>query len=62
VVTSLAAAGLRIEFLHEHPFLEWPLPFAEEREPGFWYLRDDQEGEIPLSFSLKASKPSGALS
>jgi SAM-dependent methyltransferase len=59
VVTSLAEAGLRIEFLHEHPFVEWPVPFGEEREPGFWYLRRDQEGEIPLSFSLKASKPDG---
>jgi SAM-dependent methyltransferase len=57
VVTSLAEAGLRIEFFHEHPFMEWELPFVEEREPGSWYLREDQEGEIPLSFSLKASKP-----
>jgi SAM-dependent methyltransferase len=57
VVSSLAGAGLRIEFLHEHPFAEWPLPYGEEREPGYWYLRADQEGEIPLSFSLKASKP-----
>jgi hypothetical protein len=57
VVSSLAEAGLRIEFLHEHPFAERPLSYAEEREPGNWYLRSDQEGEIPLSFSLKASKP-----
>jgi hypothetical protein len=56
VVSSLAEAGLRIEFLHEHPFGEWPLPYAEECEPGYWYLRADLEGEIPLSFSLKASK------
>jgi SAM-dependent methyltransferase len=57
VVTSLAEAGLRIDFLHEHPFVEWPVPFAEEREPGFWYLREEQDGEVPLSFSLKATKP-----
>src|SRR5207247_966687 len=24
IVTALAEAGLRIDFLHEYPFLEWP--------------------------------------
>jgi hypothetical protein len=23
IVTALASAGLRIEFLHEHPFADW---------------------------------------
>jgi SAM-dependent methyltransferase len=57
VVTSLADAGLRIEFLHEFPFVDWPLPFVEQHDDGKWYLPADQEGELPLFFSLKASKP-----
>lgn len=57
VVTVLAEAGLRIEFLHEFPFVDWPLPFVEQRADGHYYLPEGQEGEIPLSFSLKATKP-----
>lgn len=56
VVTSLAQAGLRIEFLHEFPFVEWPLPFVERHDDGHYYLPETQEGELPLSFSLKATK------
>ncbi len=56
VVTAVARAGLHIEFLHEFPFLDWPVPFAEKRE-GVWQLRQQQKGEIPLSFSLRATKP-----
>ena len=55
-VTAVARAGLHIEFLHEFPFLDWPVPFAEKRE-GVWQLRQQQKGEIPLSFSLRATKP-----
>lgn len=32
IVTALARAGLRIEFLHEWPFLAWDVPFLEERD------------------------------
>ena len=55
IVTALAAAGLRIDFLHERPFLEWEVPFLTEREPGRWRLPEGQE--LPLSFSLRATKP-----
>jgi len=58
VVTSLASAGLRIEWLHEWPWLEWQLPFLIPRDNGTWGLRPDQEGEIPLYFSLRATKNS----
>jgi ubiquinone/menaquinone biosynthesis C-methylase UbiE len=56
IVTSVAGAGLRLELLQEFPFLEWPLPFLEERE-GAWWLPDGAT-DLPLSFSLKATKPS----
>ena len=57
IVTVLASVGLRIEFLHEWPFLFWPLPFLEEHPDRTWRLPADREGEIPLLFSLKATKP-----
>ncbi|HJP65165.1 MAG TPA: class I SAM-dependent methyltransferase [Actinomycetota bacterium] len=56
IVTSLAGAGLAIEFLREDPFVEWPVPFLEEREDGTWRLPQGHP-ELPLFFSLKAAKP-----
>ena len=55
IVSSIAAAGLRIEFLHEHPFNAWRLPFIEKRDED-WWLPADSGCELPLSFSLKATK------
>jgi SAM-dependent methyltransferase len=54
IVTSLAETGLRIEFLHEWPFLDWEMPFLEKRDDGRWWYPGP--GELPLSFSLKATK------
>ena len=58
LVTGLIDAGLRIESLVEHPYLEWAADFLVER-PGTrrWYLPDTVEGEMPLMFSLLARKP-----
>jgi len=57
IVTSVARAGLRVEFLHEFPFLEWPHPALEARDDGTWRLPGDKDGTLPLFFSMKASKP-----
>lgn len=57
IVTGLARAGLRIDFLHEFPFLEWPSPGLEPRDDGTHRLPADLDGRMPLFFSLKASKP-----
>lgn len=57
IVTALADTGLRIEHLHEFPFLEWPSPLLEEREDGTWRLPGELDEKLPLFFSLKASKP-----
>ena len=54
IVTALAETGLRIEFLHEWPFLDWPLPFLQKRG-DVWVFPGP--GELPLSFSLRAAKP-----
>ena len=57
VVTALIDAGLRIEFLHEHPFTVYQqLPFLVKDEAGN-YVFPDGAKPIPLMFSLKASKP-----
>ena len=57
IVTSLCDAGLRIEFLHELPFAEWPLPFLQEHDDGTWRFPSEQTWELPLWFSIKATKP-----
>jgi len=58
IVSTVAAAGLRIDFLHEFPFLFYQgLPFLEPGEDRTWRLPVHWPGELPLSFSLKATKP-----
>jgi SAM-dependent methyltransferase len=57
IVTSLIGAGLRIEFLHEFPFLEWPADALVEGHDGRFRLPGELDGRLPLFFSLKASKP-----
>ena len=63
IVTSLASAGLRIEFLHERTTAPWQaLPFLvrseEAGEPGAgeWTLPPGYAGELPLSFTLRARR------
>jgi SAM-dependent methyltransferase len=56
-VTSLVAAGLRIEFLHEFPWSPhrcWP--FTVSGDDGTARLRE-HDGSVPLIFSIKATKP-----
>ncbi len=57
IVTALIDAGLTIELLHEWPFLDWELPFLEQRDDGLWHLQGELDGRLPLMFSLRARKP-----
>jgi SAM-dependent methyltransferase len=57
IVTALAQTGLRIEFLHEFPFSIWKLDFTVEGPDGRFRLPGELDGRLPLSFSLKATKP-----
>jgi SAM-dependent methyltransferase len=58
IVTALIDAGLRIESLEEHPYLEWSADFLVESEPGSdRFVLPPGPGELPLSFSLRATKP-----
>jgi SAM-dependent methyltransferase len=59
IVTALAEAGLRIEFLHEFPFLLWPADALVKGDDGSFRLPGELDGRLPLFFSLKASKPAG---
>ena len=57
VVTSLIDAGLRLEFLHEHPEITWrAMPYLVPGEPGQYRMPDDRPN-IPLSYSLMAVNP-----
>ncbi|MFW9843604.1 MAG: class I SAM-dependent methyltransferase [Candidatus Thorarchaeota archaeon] len=56
ILTSIADAGLRIKFFHEFnkaPFQAFP--FFKKRNDGYWYY-DHPEIQIPLVFSLMATK------
>lgn len=54
IVSELAGAGLRIDFLHEHPVLVWQNSAEMVQGDDFlWRLPGDP---IPQSFSLKATK------
>ena len=57
IVTALIEAGLRIETLVEHPFLDWKVDFLVDDGGGKWRLPPDARGELPLMFSLVATKP-----
>ncbi len=54
VVTALAGAGLRIEYLHEFPLsaYRWS-PFTGKCDDGWWRVKGDK---VPLIFSIKARK------
>ena len=59
IVTALIDAGLRIDKLIEYPFLEWKVDFLVEDEAGDdrWILPPGTAGELPLMFTLLATKP-----
>jgi SAM-dependent methyltransferase len=61
VITALASAGLRIDFVHEFPFAFWEtVPWLVKRGRE-WWLPKRMKGELPLSFSLAARKPDPRL-
>ena len=61
IVTALIDAGLRIESLEEHPYLDWAADFLVESAPGSGRsCCRPGAGELPLMFSLRATKPAAA--
>ncbi len=58
VVTAVAATGLRVESLREHPYAHWrQFPQMVESGDGYWRW-PDPANEVPLLFSLRATRPS----
>lgn len=58
VISALAAAGLRIEFLHEHEMTLFQRFDPLRREEGTPYYRlPPGQPRVPLMYSLRASKP-----
>lgn len=57
IVTALIDAGLTLESLVEHPFLSWKVGFLVDDGDDRWVLPPDAGGELPLMFSLVATKP-----
>lgn len=56
IVTSLARAGLRIEFLHELPCCDYEyLKNMSRDESGWWWL-DNTMIRIPHTYSIKATR------
>ena len=56
IIGSLLRAGLTLQAFEEYPFMEWAnFPWMEQNQDGSWMLPDD-DVEIPLMFSLKATK------
>jgi 2-polyprenyl-3-methyl-5-hydroxy-6-metoxy-1,4-benzoquinol methylase len=59
ILCGLIDHGLRIDFLHEHETVPWYMfPKMTAVGDGMYRLPDGYP-RIPLSFSLKASKPAG---
>lgn len=57
VVSALAAAGLRLDFLHEHEASLYQRFESFERSGDGYYRFPDTHARIPLMYSLRASKP-----
>jgi SAM-dependent methyltransferase len=56
VVSALAEAGLRIEFLHEHDRLPWPAVPGVVRVDEHYFMAPEGAPAMPLSYSVKARK------
>lgn len=57
IVTAIIDAGLHLDFLHEFDFVNWPVPWLVQSADGRYRLPPGTAGQLPLFFSLKASKP-----
>jgi SAM-dependent methyltransferase len=63
VVTVLAEAGLRIEFLREHACCVYQrFPWMTRDADGWWRLPEPQRSQVPLLFSLRARLPERSAS
>jgi SAM-dependent methyltransferase len=57
VVSSLVAAGLRVEFLHEHDYTLFPRWPDLQVSGRHFYRLPEGEPSLPLMYSLRATRP-----
>jgi SAM-dependent methyltransferase len=57
VVSAIAAAGLRVEFLHEHDVSLFPMYPAMRRGPDGYYRAPEGRPRVPLAYTVRASRP-----
>jgi len=57
IVTAIAEAGLRIEFLHEHDFDDFQRFDSLQRQADGSYRLPSGRPRIPMLLSLRASRP-----
>jgi SAM-dependent methyltransferase len=57
IVTSLAKAGLRIDFVHEHDFEAFERFESLQRQEDGMYRFPPGQPRVPMMFSLRASRP-----
>jgi len=55
ILSALAGSGLRLDWLHEHESVPWPVFAFLKPVPGGMYTWPDKRW-LPLAFSLSASK------
>lgn len=55
IVNALINAGLRIEYLKEHTFLDWHgMPCMTKEDDGRYYMPEPLRHLIPLQFAIRA--------
>jgi len=55
VINAISQADMKLEFLHEFPYLVYQkFPFMEQCDEGWWRLKNGPD--IPLLFSMQAVK------
>lgn len=57
IVTALVEAGLEIRSIREYDFVDWPVEFLVPSDDGRYRLPPEVKGELPLFFSLLATRP-----
>ncbi|SNQ48730.1 Methyltransferase family protein [Frankia canadensis] len=57
IVSAVAGAGLRVEFLHEHPVTLFARTAALRRGPDRLFRPPAGAPRVPLTYTLRAAKP-----
>ena len=57
VFMALTKAGLQVNTLDEHRFLDWQLLPTQIERDELWYLPDHQLDMVPMMYSIAATKP-----